>query len=186
MFNVEIHGIKNATPQQKAKFQFSADQLADELNKKSFWDEVKLEFIFWKYKNGFSFDEFQKYVLSGRDKFNDIPDGDLDVYVTFYYSWRSVVGYTTPRTWFTWINRKFFNKFDDADIAGNIAHEYLHNLGFDHPNADRDSLVYKFGNLVRDRIRRRRVSDGWFDDLPSNNRVSLFQKFKRFFTRLFR
>lgn len=155
MFDVEVHGIKEATPKQRDKFNRAVKHLFMQLNDSEFWYEVYCNYDSWKYKKGLSFDEFKTKFLSGKDNFNKDMDNDLDVYITFYYSFRSVVGYTTPSTWFTWINRKFFNSFELGDIAGNIAHEYLHNMGFDHPGTDRQSLVYKFGELVKTRVKNK-------------------------------
>lgn len=170
-YKVQVHKIRNATDVEKAKFQFAADLLADEINSDDFWLDVEQAFDTWKYKNGYTFNKFKELVLSGVDKFNDIPDGDLDVYVTFYYSFKNVVGYTTPSTWYTWINRKFFNKFDEADIAGNIAHEGIgHNLGFDHPGTDKQSLVYQLGYLVRRRIKERLKK-------PTDSKINVGQSF---------
>ena len=155
MFDIEIHGIKKASEKEKKRFSIAVEYLVAELNDDSFWDEVGNNYKSWKYKKLVSFEDFKEQFLSGRDSINNDIDHDLDIYVTFYYSFRSVVGYTRPSTWFTWINRKMLSTFNYSDIAGNIAHEYLHNMGFDHPNTDKESLVYQFGYLVRDRITKK-------------------------------
>ena len=92
--------------------------------------------------------------MSGADKFNKEADQDIDVYLTIYYSFKSTVGYTYPSTWWTWINRKFFSSFDESEVAGNVVHEYMHNLGYDHNTAkDHNSVPYATGYLVRDLIK---------------------------------
>jgi hypothetical protein len=48
------------------------------------------------------------------------------------YSSSSMMGYTTPQTLLIKINRKFFDDFDIAHVAGNLTHEWTHKLGFDH------------------------------------------------------
>ena len=33
---------------------------------------------------------------------------------------------------FTAVSDKFFKRFNEADIVGNVIHEYCHNIGFGH------------------------------------------------------
>lgn len=180
MFDIEVHGIRNATDIERAKFTFAVDVLIDELNDKDFWYDVAMNYNSWKYLNGVTFFEFKEKFLSGKDNFNTEIDHDLDIYINFYYSFRSVVGYTTPRTWWTWINRKFFNRFDYSDIAGNIVHEYLHNMGFDHPGADKQSLVYQLGFLVKKRIKKKlKIQDAVY---KKYKKIPWWRKALRFFT----
>ena len=196
MFRVQIHKINNASIEEKKAFTAGALQLELELNDPDFWFEVALGYNEWEnkpilssvYTNGhtfntyMSFKEFKDYVLSGVDKFNQNVDGDLDLLVTYYYSFRSVVGYTKPSTWWTWTNRNIISGFDVAQIAGHILHEYMHNLGLSHPNTNRDSVVYKIGYLVRDRIRERLNLP---DTINIYYRRSLWTRIKRFFGGLF-
>src|SRR5690606_8082794 len=83
-------------------------------------------------------------------------DGEADIHVEAYNSyWSRVVGYTYPHTPKTWVNLKFFNGYDYADIADNIFHEWLHKLGFDHVSADEHTSVpYALGYIVRDLIKQ--------------------------------
>lgn len=163
-FKVEIHGIKNASESERFKFRAACELMAFELNNDEFWKQVSAnwETMTWRnyelsnkeYKFA-SATNFKQVVLSGRDKFNDIADEDIDVQITLYYSWKRTIGYTYPSTWLTWINRKFFSRFSKADIAGNVFHEYLHNMGMSHPGTDRRSVVYQCGYLMRDSIKKR-------------------------------
>ena len=162
MFRVQIHDIRNATVEEKKAFRAAAIQLELELNNPDFWLQVAEVYNTWRYKKPTAFTaypqpfaDFKEMVLSGADKFNTEKDGDLDLLVTMYYSFAKVVGYTTPRTWYTWANRNIIEGFDLGELAGHIAHEYLHNCGLGHPNADRQSVVYQFGYLIRRRIQER-------------------------------
>lgn len=111
--------------------------------------------------------------MSGNDLFsnesihdsNEIGDKDIDVWIHPYRTKPAVVGYTTPKTHATWIN---LNKLDQwieryslrqdylrAYVAGNLAHEYCHNLGFTHgrggsTRANMRTVPYFIGNTVRD------------------------------------
>lgn len=103
---------------------------------------------------------FQVYneLMSGADVHNTIADGDIDLYLTLYYSRKSVIGYTYPSTFKTWVNRKFFNRWlksreGHCSIIGNIVHEYMHNLGYGHSfrwNSTREHTVpYAVGYIAR-------------------------------------
>ncbi len=161
--NVKIHAIKKATEKESEAFKAAAKEFEFEINDPDFWYDVSRVYNNWHHRKLLapynyekqSFKLFKEMVLSGVDDFNKEKDYAIDISVSFYYSWRSVVGYTLPSTWFTWVNRNIFKGFDLADIAGNQAHEYLHNCGLDHPGTDRQSVVYRFGYLVKDRIKTR-------------------------------
>lgn len=111
--------------------------------------------------------EIYEYIMSGRDKFNKEADKDIDIKISLYHKrWSSAIGYTYPNTWKTWINFKFFKNFSDADVAGNIIHEYMHNLGFDHDfnwNSTRKHTVpYAIGTIIREIAEK--IKDGQLDD----------------------
>lgn len=188
MFKVQIHKIKNASLQEKKAFRAAALQLELEMNDPTFWHEVAENYYDWSCKkkvtehfsSGQSFAEFKEMVLSGADKFNPETDHDLDISTTFYYSWSSVVGYTKPSTWLTWANRNVYKGFDLGDIAGNQIHEGLHNMGLGHPGTDRNSVIYQFGYLVRDRIKKRLGLDSTINIYYKR---SFFERVKRFFRR---
>ena len=83
-------------------------------------------------------------------------DNEIDIDITIYNSgWfgRRTVGYTYGYTLKTWINRRFFSIFSDESIAGNLLHEWLHNLGFGHPfksTSDRHlSVPYQMNSIVK-------------------------------------
>lgn len=95
-------------------------------------------------------------IMSGWDQFHQDADGDMDVDTTIFFKrWSNAYGYTYPGTHKTWINSKFWVGTDEqiiARIAGNVVHEYMHNLGFGHDynwNPIRDFTVpYGVGNIV--------------------------------------
>lgn len=97
--------------------------------------------------------------MLGRQVGDSSDDFEMDIDLTIYYNrWTSTVGYTTPDTIRTWINRKFFWAFTDGGICGNISHEYCHKLGFTHsfrwtPLRDM-SVPYFIGNLIEELVDR--------------------------------
>jgi hypothetical protein len=178
---VEVQKITDATKEEEKAFILAAKEFENQINDPDFWYEVSIHYNSWLYKNGMSFAEFRELVLSGQDKFEDRKDYNIRIWVDFYYSWKRVVGYTYPSTIWTWVNRNVFKGFDVADIAGNQFHEYLHNLGLDHPGADRRSLVYLAGYLMRDRIKKTRG----IEVINSVPRRSFWTRVRSFFKRLF-
>jgi len=191
-FRVEIHDLKQFSEKERLRCEEACKRLEMELNSPDFWDEVSENWNKWTHRwymirgvgrEDITYNQFKIMFLSGKDNYNYHQDNDLDLHLTMYYSWRNVVGYTYPTTWFTWINRKFFGRFDIGGIAGNIAHEYLHNMGMDHPNTDRKSVVYKFGYLVRDRINKKKkiLKRTLYTPIYKD---SLKSKVRRFFIRI--
>ena len=146
---VQVHGLKNFTDQEKVKFKDAVRLLHKVINSEDF----KKRFLNLKLveTTGKTNIQIFKELFSGKDKFNTVSDHDVDVYATMYYSFKRTVGYTYPDTWKTWINRKYFS--NPADIAGNIIHEYMHNLGYGHSSPrQKMSVPYAAGDLVRDMI----------------------------------
>lgn len=98
-------------------------------------------------------------IVSGSERLEPEADKEADIYLTLdRRDTESVIGYTYPATKTQWIYSKFFNKMDEAEIAGNLAHEYCHKLGFGHeskPTALRPYTVpYGIGYLTRDIARK--------------------------------
>jgi hypothetical protein len=153
----EVHNKNNFTPEEKEKFLKALEEATKIINSPEFKQRalnLKLEQAL-----GYNSLEIYQKFMSGSDKFNTVSDKDIDVHITMFYSFRNTVGYTYPTTWFTWINRKFFSRFNEAEIAGNVVHEYMHNLGFGHNSPrDKNSVPYAYGYLVRDMIREAKVN----------------------------
>ena len=150
--DVEIHGMKNFSPAERAKFKKAMNELVKVINSREFYVRwMALELV---QTNGLTNKELYDLLMSGNSKFQNNNDRDIDVQITMYYSYKRVVGYTYPSTWATWINRKFFRNFTEAEIAANVFHEDWHNKGLGHKRAsDHMSVPYAGGHLVRDMIR---------------------------------
>ena len=149
---IEIHGTNNFSDAERSKFRRAVNLTHKVINSEDF--KQRFLSLPLEQTNGMSPAQIYELFKSGKDKFNKESDNDIDVYITMYYSWKKTIGYTYPSTWYTWINRKFFSRFDEAEIAGNIIHEYFHNLGFGHLRAsDHNSVPYAVGYLVRQMVR---------------------------------
>ena len=97
--------------------------------------------------------------MSGAE--NLMPDsiGVMNFDLSLYRSknpWSKVKGYTTADSMQIFINKKYFrlSSWTPLDVAGNMAHEWVHKMGFGHDyrdNADRPSSVpYAIGYMLID------------------------------------
>jgi hypothetical protein len=66
---------------------------------------------------------------------------------------KDLAGYTRPNTRWQWICKDFFYLMDYKMIAGNLVHEWLHKLGYDHGSFSdpltKYSVPYAIGNFFR-------------------------------------
>jgi hypothetical protein len=106
---------------------------------------------------GYTNSQIYDIILAADEEvLNDGPDGEVDLQLTLYYSSSSTVGYTYPSTLETWVNEKYFDKYDLSEVARNVAHEWMHKLGFTHDkyhNSSRPfSVPYAIGYMVEDMV----------------------------------
>jgi hypothetical protein len=103
---------------------------------------------------GMSNGQIYRKILNGDEDLRPVIDHHMDLELELYYSRWNTVGYTYPHTLRIWMNTKFFNAYTPAEVAGNIFHEWLHKLGFDHASshsAARDASVpYALGYLIEE------------------------------------
>lgn len=94
-------------------------------------------------------------LKAGAESLSPSPDQEMDASIALGTG-SQAIGYTYPNSRWQWINKWFLDltSTKPADIAGNIAHEYAHKLGFDHAynfHSKRQYTVpYAIGYLVRD------------------------------------
>ena len=91
--------------------------------------------------------------LKGQTAVDDhVANLDLVLYTPPWYKKWSVVGYGNPGQPEIFMNSYYFNSFTLADIAGNMAHEWCHKIGFDHDfnrtSRRPYSVPYAIGDLV--------------------------------------
>lgn len=85
----------------------------------------------FRWNNGDTRAQVLEKILAGNE-LKSGADQEVDCIITLYTGDPGVLGYTYPSTLKTWINSHFFNDAPIYEIAGNLAHEYCHKLGYDH------------------------------------------------------
>jgi len=93
--------------------------------------------------------EVYEHIMTGQDLYDsDGPDYEFEIRINAYYRrFSRTVGYTFRSTRATWFNLKFW--YSDSYLIGNIAHETMHNMGYDHLIRGRHltSAPYVVGNI---------------------------------------
>ena len=147
----EVHGLNNFSESEKRKFNMALGIGTLVLNSQEFKDLIVNSKVVED--RGFMGKHVWELLCTGKDLYNSEDDYDIDVFVTMYNNfWTGTIGYTYLDTFKTWINRKFYQNFDEAEILGNVIHEALHNFGFSHTDMSKryDSVPYKVGYFARD------------------------------------
>lgn len=128
-------------------------------------NEFKQRILNFKWKDKIQFNENQEmsnadiyqHLMTGKEVLMPQKDYIMNIDITLYRSrnpWSKVKGYTKKSTMRIWINKKFFRKksWTAVDTAGNLAHEWVHKMGFGHAykhNPDRPFTVpYAVGRIV--------------------------------------
>jgi hypothetical protein len=113
--------------------------------------------------NGLSNEQVYDTLMSGREDYSTQYDStanlDLTLYKPPFYKRWSVVGYGYPGTPEIYLNRNYFQVFTVAEVAGNLAHEWCHKLGFDHDYKSTSvrpySVPYAVGEIVTEMAARK-------------------------------
>lgn len=149
--SIKVHHTNNFTDEQLKKYIEAVRLTEIVLNSERFKKKL-LELKFTSNK-GMSNQEIYDLMMTGAETLEPVEDNEADVFITMYYKGNSVVGYTYPSTRETWVNSKFFNMYNHAEIGCNLVHEWFHKLGFDHRSAsEHTSVPYAIGYLVEDCI----------------------------------
>lgn len=116
------------------------------------WRKVLADPKFWDTVKAF---QFKQTEMTSEQIAQKLYLGTHDgiVNLGMYRSWNPwSVEVAKSSNGHVWLNRWHFNKNSVQKVAGSLAHEYAHCLGFTHsykPNADRDNSVpYVVGRLV--------------------------------------
>lgn len=86
----------------------------------------------FRYNNNLTNQQVLDSIMSGAEVLSPEKDHEIDIDIAIAYTRGSVIGYTYSNTLKTWIASWFVSQEDAASIAGNLFHEWLHKLGFDH------------------------------------------------------
>ena len=155
---VSLGKVTGYTTSERAKLDQATKLIGTVLNSREFRDAVLSNT--YAGKPGFADEtrsprEIYDAIRAAKENFTSEADGEVDLNVnlkTFSWFQRKTVGYTTPDSDTITTNRRFFSGYDAPEVAGHLAHEWLHKLGFEHDfkaTADRPySVPYKLGDLV--------------------------------------
>lgn len=76
----------------------------------------------------------------------------LELYNPPFWNRRGTIGYTSPSDPIIHLNRWYFDRLESSEVAANLAHEWMHKIGFDHDRkATRRrpySVPYMIGEIV--------------------------------------
>ncbi len=115
-----------------------------------------LEFTFRRKKQfvdnlGLSNQEILDKILSGAE-INSQADNEADLYLFLDKRQRNIIGYTYKGSNNIYTYEWFFKQAEVNEFAGHIAHEWCHNLGFDHDfwktRKRKYSVPYAIGNII--------------------------------------
>lgn len=138
---------------------------ADMIRKIVASEEFKNRILNYSYngKKGFAYTDMTnaqvyKALIEGSEKLNPGTDNTMNLDLEVYTAQTIVVGYTMPSIMKVFMNSKYLNQNNPAEVTTNMMHEWLHKLGFKHPaekTATRKySVPYAIGYLVRELARK--------------------------------
>ncbi len=147
---VIVHSRSGFTKTEAEKHETAIQMLEEILNSVEF----KQRFVAKKFTTTKKTSEaVYRHIMTGAESIGKDTDYEVDIWVEMYHEDNNVVGYTYGSTTKTWVNKKFFSKYDYAGVACNAFHEWLHKLGYDHSSGkDHSSVPYAGGYLVEDMI----------------------------------
>lgn len=154
---VKVEEIKGFSGASLEKMQKATQVLQQVVNSTSFKSRVinfkntKGERAFASNK-GLSNEQIFDIFMDGREMLQPDTPGEMNFYLSLYNAWWSrVVGWTNGDINTININWKFFKKYAPNEVAGNLAHEWTHKIGFDHASAaEHDSAPYAIGYIVEE------------------------------------
>jgi hypothetical protein len=102
--------------------------------------------------NGLSNEQIYEIFMDGRETLQQNTPGEMNFFLSLYHKrFSKVIGWTNGSINTININWKFFKDFLPNEVAGNLAHEWTHKIGFDHMSAaEHDSAPYAIGYIVRE------------------------------------
>ena len=151
---VTVHVKENFSPKRLAKLSTAAALLGEVLSSDEFARAVMA--MQFADDSGKTNEQILTCIRAGAETLDPEADGEVDLYLSLYWApwWKkySVVGYTYGNVRKIWCNGYWFDRMTPAEIAGNLAHEWTHKLGFEHDfrsTARRPrSVPYAVGELV--------------------------------------
>ncbi|MBA2403624.1 MAG: hypothetical protein H0V66_02550 [Bdellovibrionales bacterium] len=149
---MDIKGFDSASLEKLEKA-FAA--LEKVVNSEEFKNRV-LNFVNTQGKNQFASNkgltnaEIYARFMDGREDLQQNTPGEMNFFLKLYYKrYSKVIGWTSGDINTININWKFFKGYKPHNVASNLAHEWIHKLGFGHKSAqEHDSAPYAIGYIV--------------------------------------
>lgn len=143
---VQIHNLRELNGKQQEKI-IAALNKGFPLVNMPIWENRILKLSLRETK-GMTNAQIITLIRSGKDGNGVEADGDIDIDITGFFKRSSTVGYTYLGSTRTWINRRFLDKFSEAEVFGHVFHEALHRYGFEH-KVHKGSVPYEIGYASR-------------------------------------
>jgi predicted RNA-binding protein with PUA-like domain len=158
--------MRNFNASDKAKVNAAKEALEKIMNSEEFKQKV-IHFTWngvrqYNDNNGMTNEQIYDHLMTGSEILMPDTVGVMNFDLTLYRSknpWSKVKGYTTADSMRIYMNTKFFRQssWTAADVAGNMAHEWVHKMGFGHDyrhNEERPySVPYAIGYIVGEMAR---------------------------------
>jgi hypothetical protein len=112
---------------------------------------------------GLSNEDIYARFMEGRETLQQDTPNEMNFFLKLYNNpWSRVIGYTSASTNLININWKYFKGNSMNNVAANLAHEWVHKIGFGHKSAsEHDSAPYAIGYIVGELVKAR-LSSGLY------------------------
>lgn len=109
---------------------------------------------------GLSNEEIYAQFMEGRETLLKDTPGEMNFYLKLYHKrFSRVIGWTNQNINVIHINWKYFKGNSINNVAANLAHEWVHKIGFGHKSAsEHDSVPYGIGYIVGELVKERLTS----------------------------
>lgn len=115
--------------------------------------------------NGLTNEEIYEKLMQGSELLLPDTTGEMNFDFTWYSRfWSKVIAYTNPgkNNWIN-VNWRFYKRFHENEMAGNVTHEWIHLNGFYHDSArDHDSVPYAVGYIMED-LAKKYIEQGYLN-----------------------
>jgi len=122
----------NYSEQEKIKLSIAVDLLSKIVNS----EEYKQRVIHTNFPET-RFDGYGVYhrVMSCRELSSFEDDNAMSFYVSMYNRENDIIGWTTFDANIVYTNRYYHSWYTPCQVAANLMHEWMHQLGFDHDDS---------------------------------------------------
>ncbi|MGK5084343.1 hypothetical protein WDW37_13685 [Bdellovibrionota bacterium FG-1] len=157
---IDLAHLSGFSTVENAKLKQSIELIDQVFNSQEFHQKV-LDFTFngkpqFANNNNLTNEQVYEQIMKGHETYSAADDHvaqlDLNLYNPPWYKKKSVIGYGYAGHPEIYMNHYWFQRFTVQEVAGNIAHEWMHKLGFDHDfnrTAQRPySVPYAVGNIM--------------------------------------